>query len=130
KLVNNAYQKDPMKFINHLKKLHLHEKTGIDLRGEVSPVIKTTKSKSWNSVTSLPWIAYGYESLITPLHTCMVYNGIANGGKLMKPYLVSEVREYGKTIEKIEPTVLEERLGSGSTIKQLRKAMESVVEYG
>lgn len=130
KLVNNAYQKDPMKFINHLKKLHLHERTGIDLKGEIRPVIKTTSSKSWNNVTSLPWIAYGYESLITPLHTCMVYNAIANNGKLMKPYLVSEVKAYGKTIEKIEPTVIENRLASGSTIKQLRKAMEAVVENG
>jgi len=130
KLVNQYYAKDPMKFINHLQKLHLHKKTGIDLNGERSPVIKTTKSKSWNANTSLPWIAYGYESLITPMHTCMVYNAIANNGRLMKPYLVSEIKEYGQSIQVIEPTVLEEKIASDKTIKQLRKAMEEVVETG
>jgi cell division protein FtsI (penicillin-binding protein 3) len=124
KLINQFYAKDPMRYINHLRKMHLHEKTGIDLVGEVTPIIKTTNSKSWNKVTSLPWIAYGYESLITPLHTLMVYNAIANNGKMMKPYLVSEIQEYGKTIKKIEPVVLEEKLGKKSTIQQLRKAMK------
>lgn len=130
KLINQFYAKDPMRYINHLRKMHLHEKTGIDLVGEVTPIIKTTNSKSWNKVTSLPWIAYGYESLITPLHTLMVYNAIANNGKMMKPYLVSEIQEYGKTIKKIEPVVLEEKLGKKSTIQQLRKAMTTVVEDG
>lgn len=129
-LVHKYYHDKPMQYIKHLQKLHLNEKTGIDLIGETTPTIKTTKSKSWNNVTSLPWIAYGYESLITPMHTLMVYNAVANNGKMVKPYLVSEIRDYGKTIRKIEPTVLVEKIGKQSTIDQLKAAMREVVING
>lgn len=130
KLVDQHYKDRPMKFIKHLQKMKLHQRTGIDLLGEPTPLIKTPDSKSWNSVTSLPWIAYGYESLITPLHTCMVYNAVANDGKLMKPYLVSEIREYGRVLQQFEPVVLEERIAKPSTIKQLQEALHAVVEEG
>ncbi len=130
KLVNQYYFKDPMKYIHHLQHLRLNVKTGIDLTGERGPMIKTTASKSWNKVTSLPWIGYGYESLITPLHTCMVYNAVANNGKLMKPYLVSAIKEYGLTVKEFQPTVLVDSIGKRSTIIQLQQAMHAVVEEG
>ena len=130
KLVNQYYHNDPMKFIGHLQKLQLNKRTGIDLTGERGPMIKTTQSKSWNRVTSLPWIGYGYESLITPLHTCMVYNAVANNGKLMKPYLVSAIQEYGLPVQEFKPTVLVESIGKPSTISQMQQAMRAVVEEG
>lgn len=129
-LVATKFKDDPMRYIKYLQKLHLHEKTGLDLAGETTPLIKTTKSKSWNNVTSLPWIGYGYESLITPLHTCMVYNAIANNGKLMKPYLVSEIIDYGQVVRRFEPVVLEEKVASLETVRQLKEAMREVVISG
>lgn len=130
KLVDQHYKSNPMKFIKRLQKMRLHERTGIDLLGEYAPLIKTTSSSSWNKVTSLPWIAYGYESLITPIHTLMVYNAVANDGKLMRPYLVSEIKEFGRTVEKIEPVVLESKIAKPATIKQLQEVMHGVVENG
>lgn len=129
-LVNKYYKDKPMKYIKHLQHLRLDKKTGIDLVGERSPVIKTTESKTWSKVTSLPWIAYGYESMITPLHTCMVYNAVANNGKMMQPYLVSAIKEDGKIIEEIKPKVLIESIGKPSTIKQLQQATQAVVREG
>lgn len=129
-LVHDRYTKNPMKFIKHLQQLQLHKPTGIDLTGERTPLIKTTKSKSWNNVTSLPWIGYGYESLITPMHTCMVYNAVANNGKMMKPYLVSAIQEYGMPVQEIQPTVLVEQIGKQTTVKQMQEAMLAVVEEG
>lgn len=130
KLVNQYYHDDPMKYINHLQKLGLNKKTGIDLTGEQRPMIKTTSSKSWNKVTSLPWIGYGYESRITPMHTLMVYNAVANGGKMMKPYLVSSIQEYGLPVKTFEPTVLVDQIGKPGTIKQMQQAMHAVVLEG
>lgn len=129
-LVNHYYRDNPMKYIHHLQSLKLNQKTGLDLSGERKPMIKTTDSKNWNPVTSLPWIGYGYESLITPLHTCMVYNAVANGGKMMKPYLVSSIQEYGLPVKTFEPTVLVESIGKSSTIKQMQEAMHAVVLEG
>ena len=34
-------------------------------------------------------MAFGYALQVTPMHTLMLYNAIANNGKMMKPYLVS-----------------------------------------
>lgn len=130
KLVNQYYHNDPMKYIAHLQKLQLNKKTGIDLSGERGPMIKTTASSNWNKVTSLPWIGYGYESLITPLHTLMVYNAVANNGKMMKPYLVSSIQEYGMPVQEFRPVTLVERIGKPGTIRQMQEAMRAVVEEG
>lgn len=102
KLVNKFYSANPDKFINHLKNIHLHEPTGIDLIGETDPVIKNKKSKSW-SATTLPWMSFGYEVLISPLQTLTMYNAIANNGNLMKPYLVNAVMESGLMVEEFLP---------------------------
>lgn len=129
KLANQFYNKNPEQFVTHLKRLHLHERTGIDLLGERRPVVKTPESKSW-SQTTLPWMATGYEVQITPLHTCMLYNAVANNGKMMRPYIVSEVKEYGKTILKKKPEVLEAAIGDPETIAQLRACVEEVALTG
>ncbi|HTO16154.1 MAG TPA: penicillin-binding protein [Edaphocola sp.] len=129
-LIDKYYKKHPMKYIKHLQFLGLNKKTDIDLTGERASMIKTTSSEYWNKVTSLPWIAYGYESMITPMHTCMFYNAVANNGKMMQPYLVSAIMEDGKILEQKEPKVLIEKIGKESTIKQLQQATHAVVEKG
>jgi cell division protein FtsI (penicillin-binding protein 3) len=129
KLAYTYYNKDPQKYVNHLLQLRLGLPTGIDLKGERSPYVKNPGDKSW-SKTTLPWMATGYEVMITPLHTCMLYNAVANNGKMMKPYLVSSVREYGKEIKKIKPTVLLEHIAEPSVIGQLQRCTRAVVTDG
>jgi len=129
-LAYEHYYKDPAKFTAHIKKLHLNERTGIDLLGESkAKMIEPADKKSWNA-TTLPWLATGYGVMITPLHTCMLYNAVANGGRMMKPYLVSSIREYGKEVQHFEPVVLEEHIASPEAIAQLRKCTEEVVLSG
>lgn len=129
-LAYDNYYENPKKFTEHIKALHLNSKTGIDLFGENKAILTEPHEKRlWNSST-LPWLATGYGVMITPLHTCMMYNAVANGGKMMKPYLVSSVREYGKEVKKIEPTVLEEAIASPEVIAQLKKCTEEVVISG
>src|ERR1044072_7806459 len=60
----------------------------------------------------------------------MMYNAIANGGRLMKPYLISAIREYGKDVKTFEPTTLIESVGDSNVIAQLRKCTEAVVTMG
>src|SRR5206468_4427225 len=102
KLAMTYYSKNPTRFINHVKELRLDQPTGIDLMGETTPVVKTPKSKTW-SATSLPWMSFGYEVLVSPLQTLMLYNAIANNGKMMKPYLVNTVQENGVNIHENQP---------------------------
>lgn len=129
KLAYQYYYKDPQKYIDHLKKLHLNIRTGIDLAGERRPLVKNPGSETW-SATTLPWMATGYEVLVSPLHTCMVYNSVANGGKMMRPYLISSIREYGKDVKVFSPKVIEEAVGDSSTVAQLQACMREVVLTG
>ncbi|HEX6430195.1 MAG TPA: penicillin-binding protein [Niastella sp.] len=129
KLTMTYYAKNPTRFINHIKKLRFDQTTGIDLLGETTPVIKTPKSKSW-SATSLPWMSFGYEVMVSPLQTLMLYNAVANGGKMMKPYLVNAVQENGVKIHENQPQVLEETVCSAKTLKLLRECLEGVCTDG
>jgi cell division protein FtsI (penicillin-binding protein 3) len=129
KLTMTYYAKNPNQFISHLKKLRFNESTGIDLLGETTPVIKTPKSKTW-SATSLPWMSFGYEVLVSPLQTLMMYNAVANNGKMMKPYLVNSVQENGLTIQENQPEVLEETICRDKTLKLLHECLEGVCTEG
>ncbi|WP_295124577.1 penicillin-binding protein [uncultured Chitinophaga sp.] len=129
KLAWTYYREEPNKFVDHLKRLRLDRPTGIDLMGEGKPVIKTTASKSW-SATTLPWMAFGYEVLVSPMQTCMLYNAVANNGKMMKPYLVNSIMEYGKPVKEFKPEVLQDSICSTATLKQLHTILEGVVTGG
>ena len=129
KLGYTYYYKQPEKFIQHLRDFHLNVRTNIDLAGERRPLVKSPENKSW-SATTLPWMATGYEVLVSPMHTCMLYNAVANGGKMMRPYLISAVREYGKNVKEIAPKVVVDKVGDSSTIAQLQECMRAVVTDG
>lgn len=129
-LAYEYYYKNPAKFIKHIKDLHLNEKTNIDLLGEQkATIIEPNEKKLWNA-TTLPWLAIGYGVMVTPLHTCMLYNAIANNGKMMKPYLVSSVSEFGKNTKTFKPIVLNEAIAPKEAIEELKKCTEEVVLTG
>ncbi|RYD95432.1 MAG: PASTA domain-containing protein [Sphingobacteriales bacterium] len=128
-LAQRFYGSEPEKFIAHLKRLHLTKRTGIDLAGERRPAVIEPGTQHW-SATTLPWLATGYNILVSPLHTCMLYNAVANNGKMMKPYLVSAVREYGKDVKSFGPKVLVEKIASDEAVKQLRACVEEVAITG
>ena len=129
KLVWNNYSNNPNKFIDHLKRLKLNQRSGVDLVGETSPIIKNPKSRTW-SKTTLPWMAFGYEVLVSPLQTLMLYNAVANDGVMMKPYLVNEVRQAGLTLHKTEAEIIEDKICSERTLKMLKECLEGVVLEG
>jgi cell division protein FtsI (penicillin-binding protein 3) len=128
-LAYRYYSTQPEKYVNHLIRLHLTSKTGIDLLGERRPAITMPGTDYW-SATSLPWMATGYGIQVAPLHTCMLYNAVANNGKMMKPYLVSAIRDYGKDVKVFAPTVLVEKIAPDSVIPQLKACAEEVVLSG
>lgn len=129
KLAMTYYSKDPYAFIKHLKKLHFDKISDVGVIGETNPIIKNPTSRTW-SATTLPWMAFGYEVLISPMQTLMLYNAVANNGKMMKPYLVNAIQQNGITIKENEPVVLEEQICSEETLKQLKEALEGVVTSG
>jgi cell division protein FtsI (penicillin-binding protein 3) len=129
KLVLKHYAKQPEKFVNHALRLGLNFKPEFDVRTANNPLIKTKKSKNWYN-TTLPWMSIGYETQISPLQMLMLYNAVANNGKMMRPYMVSEIKHEGKSIRTITPVVLNEQICSATTLAALKSMMEGVVNHG
>ena len=128
KLADEYYHNQPSKFIDHLHKYRLDTITGIDLTAASGkPTIKKPTNRSW-SKTTIPYMAHGYEELVTPLHMLMLYNAVANNGKMMKPYLVSSIKQYGVEVKSIKPVVLVEKICSNETLAQLKECLLAVVE--
>lgn len=117
------------RFIKRLKQFNLHLPTGIEIDGEANPYIKEAYSdKDYWSGTTLPWMSIGYEMKITPLQLLVFYNAIANGGEMMKPYLVSEAQRFGKVTQRYRPTVIDRRIATRPTIAKIQELLVSVVE--
>jgi cell division protein FtsI (penicillin-binding protein 3) len=128
KLIHSNYKDKIGTYWTNLHALGLDKKTGLGLSGEVNPTfIKDSVTKGRYS---LAYLGMGYQVLITPLHTCMVYNAIANNGKLMQPYLINSVQEYGKDVIKYEPTILNNEVLDSASIVSLKETMNEVVESG
>ena len=128
KLADQYYHSEPSKFIDHLHKFRLDTLTGIDLTASSGkPTIKKPTNRSWAN-TTIPYMAHGYEELVTPLHMLMLYNAVANNGKMMKPYLVSAIKQYGVEVKTMKPVVLVEKICSDETLAQLKECLLSVVE--
>lgn len=129
KLAWTHYAGNPNGFIDHLKKLKFNQLTGIDLVGETNPIVKNPKSRTW-SATTLPWMAFGYEVLVSPLQTLALYNAVANEGKMMRPYLVSAIQESGITVQQNQPQTMLESICSETTLRQLKECLEGVCSEG
>lgn len=129
KMAMQYYNGQPSKFLAHLKRLKLDTATGIGLLGESKPVIPTPKSRYWSAPT-LPWMSFGYNLSLTPLHTLMLYNAIANNGKMMKPYLVNAVMKDGTLLREFKPEVKLESVCSPQTLAALKECLEGVVIEG
>lgn len=101
--------------------------TGVELPGEVSGTLRRPEAWSGQSAASL---AIGYEIAVTPLQMAMAYGALANGGTLMRPRLVREVREAdGTVIETSSPEVVR-RVVDQRTAESVGRALEDVVRDG
>ncbi len=128
KMADQYYHSQPSKFIDHLHRFRLDVMTGIDIdAASAKTIIKKPTNRSWAN-TTIPFMAHGYEELVTPLHMLMLYNAVANNGKMMKPYLVNSVRDYGVDVKTMEPKVLVDKICSDETLAQLKECLRAVVD--
>ncbi|MDA8979425.1 transpeptidase family protein [Chitinophagales bacterium] len=127
KLVTEKYGDKASKFYDRLLELRLNNPVGIEITGETAPTIHPPST--W-SLVSLPWMSTGYEVQLSPLQILTFYNAIANNGKMMKPYLVSAIKELDKTVEEFEPVVIDKEIVSPTTVGQLQELLEAVFEFG
>ncbi len=129
KIIYQNYKNDPEKFVNRLYAMSLNEPLNIGLKGEQAPYIKYPGSDSWSGI-SLPWMSIGYEVALLPLHTLTFYNAVANDGKMVRPRLVTDIMQQGKSIKHFDTDVINPSICSKHTIKEAHELLKGVVEHG
>lgn len=102
-------------------------KLGIDLSGEISGIVKEPRYWSKISIAAIP---IGQEVGVTALQLVSAISVIANGGQLMKPYIVQEIRDkYEESIKKFSP-VLIRKVISLETAARAKKILAGAIEEG
>lgn len=129
KIAYKAFSRRPNKFLQYLHQLRLDSITGIDLVGEERPRLPKMR-KSNEGLHEMVTMSFGYAIQVSPLQTLTLYNAIANGGKMVKPYLVSSIQNDGKDVKTFEPVVLSESICKPSVVKAAQECMRAVVTEG
>jgi stage V sporulation protein D (sporulation-specific penicillin-binding protein) len=113
-------------FLKYLEKFGFFKPTGIDIQGEVFSENKVLKNGyDINYVTA----SFGQGIEITPIQLVRAFAAIANGGKLVKPYVAEKVVDKEGNAVKTEPVISDAIISSG-TVSSLTNMLVSVVENG
>lgn len=102
-------------------------KTGIDLPGEHTGILFNTETMS---SVDLAVASFGQGNAVTPIQQVMTAAAIANGGTLMRPMVVKEIRsEDGELVKKIEPDAIRQVI-TPETARELSEVLADGVERG
>ncbi len=114
-------------FCKYLEAFNLASKTGIDLPGEASGIMHNPASMT---AVDLATTSFGQTVQITTLQTAVNYCAIANGGYLVQPYVVKEIKSgSGNYDEKTESKVIKQIM-SKETSDLLLSALEDTAKTG
>ena len=115
-------------FCDYFAAFGLREPTGIDLPAEPKKSLYYTADRM--GPVELASCAFGQSSKISYLEMAAAVCAVVNGGKLMQPYVVSEIlAPDGSTIEQLSP-VCKRQVLKAETSQTMREMMEAVVLYG
>ncbi|MDX1908309.1 MAG: penicillin-binding protein [Bacteroidia bacterium] len=129
KTVSNFYQESPECFMEHLQRFGFMDVYNTQIEGEPRPQMIRPGDPEWN-IATLPSLSYGYSIRVTPLQMAAFYNGIANQGKLVRPYLVSEIRDHSRPVRTYGPELINPQMCTDLTATRVRELMKAVTRYG
>lgn len=113
-------------FADYVKRFGFGEKTGIELDKEVAGNISSVDKKGEIFMATA---SFGQGITVTPLQMAVAYSAIANGGNLLKPYVVDEIRHADGRVEKRAPTTIRRVISSRASVL-LTGMLTSVVTRG
>ena len=112
------------RFYEYIRRFGFGERTGIELPGEISGLIRPPQAWSKISITRIPM---GHEVGVTPLQMTVAMAVIANGGKLVTPRIIKSINTpEGKTISSLSP-VVQRQVISAETAREIGDALRGVV---
>ena len=112
----------PEKFKEYFESFGLTKKTGIELIGESGSIYY----RSALSETDLATSSFGQGFSVTPIQMITAISAVINGGNLMKPQIVKEIRNDSGVLKSYQPQVVNKVI-SEQTSKMMREILETVV---
>ncbi|MBI3810432.1 MAG: penicillin-binding protein 2 [Nitrospirae bacterium] len=126
-MIKVAQRLGPDRLARYVNAFGFGQKTDVDLSGEQRGLTK--EPHAWGRRT-LASIAMGQEIGVTPMQLVMAVSAIANGGSLMRPFVVSEVRTpAGETVARFDP-IVRRRAVSPETARVMTDILRGVVLPG
>jgi cell division protein FtsI/penicillin-binding protein 2 len=119
-----ALQLGETKLYEYIRRYGFGQRTGIALSGEITGLVNPPHRWSKLDITRIPM---GQSVAVTPLQIISAMSSIANGGKLMKPMIVSEVTDdTGRKIAAFAPEMVRQVI-STETARKITSALKDVV---
>lgn len=114
-------------YCKYLSAFNLDSKTGIDLPGEATGIMHNPKTMT---AIDLATTSFGQTIQISTLQTAVNYAAVANGGNLVQPYVVKEIKSGNGNYEKNIQSKILKQVMSKTTADALLSALESTVTDG
>lgn len=116
------------KLFSYINDFGFGKKTGIDLQGESTGIMKKSEDAYPLDVAT---ISFGQGIAVTPIQHVMAVSAVANGGNLITPHLVKEIRDNntGEIISEVKP-IIQSRVISEKTARETSSILEEVVKFG
>lgn len=109
--------------------LHLGQTVGLERLGERQPSI-TTDWKVPDPGVMLVKMAYGYRVRLAPIQMITFYNAIANGGKMISPVLIRELRRGDRVEERFESRTIASSIASRAALHEVQQCLQAVCTEG
>lgn len=114
-------------YCKYISAFNLDSKTGIDLPGEATGIMH---NPSTMTAIDLATTSFGQTIQITTLQTAVNYCAISNGGYLVQPYVVKEIKSGTGNYEKKTESKVLKQIMSKETADSILSALESTVTDG
>jgi cell division protein FtsI/penicillin-binding protein 2 len=122
-----AQQLGPDLIYRYIKLFGFGSRLGIDLSGEASGIMRPVRLWSKTSISAIP---IGQEVAVSALQLVSAVSVIANGGLLMRPYIVKEIQDkYAEKIKEFAPVVINKAI-SVDTANRIKEILVGVIENG
>lgn len=118
------------KFLSYIEQFGFGTKSGVPIDTEVSGTIESLSRNKKDALDCYTATAsFGQGITATPLQMVTAFAAVANGGMLMKPYLVEEIRHSNGKVEYVHPTEVR-RVVSSRSASLISGMMVSVIDNG
>ncbi|MEI6044007.1 MAG: penicillin-binding protein 2 [Chloroflexota bacterium] len=119
----------PQKYYDYLKRFGMGVPTGVDLQGEAEGIVRWQENKDWIPLDMMT-NSFGQSIAVTPLQLVTAVSAVANGGNLIKPYIVAKITREDKVIKETKPEIVRKNVIKPESAKTTTDMLVQAVRKG